>query len=96
MEITNIQRGHTRTVHIWNKYGASYSSDDAKTGRIPDARSKIQRARIFCRNPQSQIYDKINIISNKGSDLNISWQEFILANRFHNPKKSRNSVVFYV
>ena len=38
-----------------------------------------------------EVYDKSNIILNKGSDINISWQEFIAPNKFENPKKSRNS-----
>ena len=33
-----------------------------------------------------EIYDKINIILNKGVDINITWQEFIVHNRFDNPK----------
>ena len=32
------------------------------------------------------MYDTINIILNKGTAINISWQEFIAANRFDNPK----------
>ena len=32
-----------------------------------------------------EVYDKINIILNKGTDLDITWQEFISAGRFDNP-----------
>ena len=32
-------------------------------------------------------YDKINIIPNKGTDLEITWQELIAANRFDKSKK---------
>ena len=34
-----------------------------------------------------EVYDKINIILNKGTDINIMWQEFIAAEHFDNPKK---------
>ena len=34
-----------------------------------------------------EIYDKINIILNKGTDINITWQEFIVNQRFDNLKK---------
>ena len=34
-----------------------------------------------------EIYDKINIVLNKGTDINITWQEFIVNQRFDNPKK---------
>ena len=33
------------------------------------------------------MYDKIDIILNKGTDINITWQEFIAAEHFDNPKK---------
>ena len=33
------------------------------------------------------IYDKINIILNKGTDINITWQEFIVNQRFDKLKK---------
>ena len=41
----------------------------------------------YSRVSNQEIYDKINIIYNKGTDLNITWQEFIAANKFDNPKK---------
>ena len=34
-----------------------------------------------------EVYDKINIVLNKGTDINITWQEFIAANKFDKPKK---------
>jgi hypothetical protein len=34
-----------------------------------------------------EIYDKTNIILNKGTDINITWQEFIVNQRFDNLKK---------
>ena len=33
-----------------------------------------------------EVYDKINIILNKGTDINITWQEFIAAEHFDKPK----------
>ena len=33
------------------------------------------------------IYDKISIIPSTGTDINITWQGFITANRFEHPKK---------
>ena len=33
-----------------------------------------------------EVYDKINIVLNKGTDLNISWQEFIAAGKFDKTK----------
>ena len=34
-----------------------------------------------------EVYDKINIVSNKGTDINITWQEFIAAAHLDDPKK---------
>ena len=34
-----------------------------------------------------EVYDKINIILNKGIDINITWQEFIAAEHCDHPKK---------
>ena len=47
---------------------------------------KIEHS-YYSRVSNQEIYDKINIIYNKGTDINITWQEFIAANRFDNPKK---------
>ena len=47
---------------------------------------KIEHS-YYSRVSNHEIYDKINIIYNKGTDLNISWQEFIAANHFDHPKK---------
>ena len=33
-----------------------------------------------------EVYDKANIALNKGTDLNIPWQEFIAAGKFDKPK----------
>ena len=33
-----------------------------------------------------QVFDKINIILNRGSDIEISWQEFLTANRYDEPQ----------
>ena len=41
----------------------------------------------YSRMSNQESYDKINIILNRGTDLNITWQEFITANRFDKPKK---------
>ena len=41
----------------------------------------------YSRVSNQEIYDKINIIYNKGTDINISWQEFIAANHYDHPKK---------
>ena len=40
----------------------------------------------YSRISNKEVYDKINIILNKGTALNITWQEFIAANRFDKPK----------
>ena len=34
-----------------------------------------------------EVYDKINIVLNKGTDINITWQELIAASKFDKPKK---------
>ena len=47
---------------------------------------KIEHS-YYSRVSNQKIYDKINIIYNKGTDLNISWQEFIAAHHFDHPKK---------
>ena len=47
---------------------------------------KIEHS-YYSRVSNQEIYDKINIIYNKGTDLNITWQEFIAANHFDHPKK---------
>ena len=33
-----------------------------------------------------EVYDKISIVLNKGTDINITWQEFIVAGKFDKPK----------
>jgi hypothetical protein len=38
-----------------------------------------------------EVYDKINIVLNKGTDINITWQEFIAANKFDKPKNIQKS-----
>ena len=47
---------------------------------------KIEHS-YYSRVSNQEIYDKINIIYNKGTDINITWQEFIAANHFDHPKK---------
>ena len=47
---------------------------------------KIEHA-YYSRVSNQEIYDKINIIYNKGTDINISWQEFIAANHFDKPRQ---------
>ena len=47
---------------------------------------KIEHS-YYSRVSNQEIYDKINIIYNKGTDINITWQEFIAANRFDKPRK---------
>ena len=47
---------------------------------------KIDRS-YYSRVSNQEIHDKINIIYNKGTDLNITWQEVIAANKFDHPKK---------
>ena len=47
---------------------------------------KIEHS-YYSRVSNQGIYDKINIILNKGTDLDITWQEFIAANRFDKPKQ---------
>ena len=46
---------------------------------------KIEHS-YYSRVSNQEIYDKINIIYNKGTDINITWQEFIAASHFDNPK----------
>ena len=46
---------------------------------------KIEHS-YYSRVSNQEIYDKINIIYNKGTDINITWQEFIVNQRFGNPK----------
>ena len=40
----------------------------------------------YSRVSNQEVYDKINIILNKGTDINITWQEFIAAEHFDKPK----------
>lgn len=47
---------------------------------------KIEHS-YYSRVSNQDIYDKINIIYNKGTDMNITWQEFIAANRSDTPRK---------
>ena len=47
---------------------------------------KIEHS-YYSRISNQEVYDKINIIYNKGTHINISWQEFIAANHFDHPKK---------
>ena len=47
---------------------------------------KIEHS-YYSRISNQEVYDKINIILNKGTDINITWQEFIAAEHFDNPKK---------
>ena len=47
---------------------------------------KIEHS-YYSRVSNQDIYDKINIIYNKGTDINITWQEFIAANHFDAPRK---------
>ena len=42
----------------------------------------------YSRVSNQEVYDKINIILIKDTDLNITWQEFIAANRFDNAKQN--------
>ena len=46
---------------------------------------KIEHS-YYSRISNQEVYDKINIILNKGTDINISWQEFIAAEHFDKPK----------
>jgi len=46
---------------------------------------KIEHS-YYSRISNQEVFDKINIILNKGTDINIPWQEFITANRFDKPK----------
>ena len=41
----------------------------------------------YSRESKLEVYDKINSVLNKRSDGNITWEEFIAANRFDHPKK---------
>ena len=47
---------------------------------------KIEHS-YYSRVSNQEIYDKININYNKGTDINITWQEFIAANQFDKPRK---------
>ena len=47
---------------------------------------KIEHS-YYSRISNEEVYDKINIILNKGTDIDITWQEFITANRFDKPKQ---------
>ena len=47
---------------------------------------KIEHS-YYSRVSNQDIYDKINIIYNEGTDINITWQEFIAANHFDAPRK---------
>ena len=47
---------------------------------------KIEHS-YYSRVSNQEVYDKINIILNKGTDISITWQEFIAANTHDNPKK---------
>ena len=46
---------------------------------------KIEHS-YYSRVSNQEIYDKINIIYNKGTDINITWQEFIAAEHFDKPR----------
>ena len=46
---------------------------------------KIEHS-YYSRISNQEVYDKINIILNKGTDINITWQEFIAAEHFDKPK----------
>ena len=46
---------------------------------------KIEHS-YYSRISNQDVFDKINIILNKGTDINVTWQEFINANRFDKPK----------
>ena len=46
---------------------------------------KIEHS-YYSRISNQEVFDKINIILNKGTYINIPWQEFITANRFDKPK----------
>ena len=41
----------------------------------------------YSRVSNQEVYDKVDIILNKGTDLNIRWQEFITSNRFDKPRE---------
>ena len=47
---------------------------------------KIEHS-YYSRISNQEVYDKINIILNRGTDINITWQEFIAASRYDNPKR---------
>ena len=47
---------------------------------------KIEHS-YYSRISNEEVYEKINIILNKGTDIDITWQEFITANRFDKPKQ---------
>ena len=46
---------------------------------------KIEHS-YYSRISNQEVYDKINIILNKDTDINITWQEFIAAEHFDKPK----------
>ena len=46
---------------------------------------KIEHS-YYSRISNQEVYDKINIILNKGTDINITWQEFIATEHFDKPK----------
>ena len=47
---------------------------------------KIEHS-YYSRTSSQEVYDKRNIILNKGTDINIAWREFIAANRLDQPRK---------
>ena len=44
----------------------------------------------YSRFSNQEVYDKINIVLNKGTDINITWQEFIAAGKFDKSKTIKN------
>ena len=89
METTSVQCDSRFSINIlWFKYSTNDSSYAETIGRFPDERATLHIENwtlILSRISNQEVYDKINIIINKGTDIDITWQEFIAAEHYDNP-----------
>ena len=87
METPGIQVGDNCSDFIWNEHGASDTGNANSTIQMRDLSYilKLEHAYYLWASNQED-YAKINIVLNKRTDMNITWQEFIAASKFDKPE----------
>ena len=90
MEIAGLQCYRGRATNVWlstvQLIAAMLKRLDAFHMRALRYILKIEHS-YYSLIPNNEVYDKSNIILSKGTDLNITWREFIAANRLDMPKQ---------